>query len=67
MKIHVSRFMVEPGARVRLQERGADDTRPFASKREIDGRLEKDIERLFSLQERLYAEQRWSLLLVFQA
>jgi len=67
MKVDADRFMVEPGARVRLRRYDPRDTRPFKSKRQVEGRHEKDLARLFHLQELLYAEQRWSLLLVFQA
>ncbi len=67
MKLDVDRFAVRPGTRIRLRKMDAGDTRPFSSKSEIEGRLEKDLDELFKLQELLYADQTWSLLLVFQA
>lgn len=67
MKLDVDRFRVRPGSRVRLKEYGPADTKPFSSKAQVEGRLEKDLNELFRLQERLYADQTWSLLLVFQA
>src|SRR6185436_18475529 len=62
-----ARFRVRPGQRVNLREWDPADTRPFKNKRKAHGRLEQGIERLVSLQERLYAQDRWSVLLIFQA
>ena len=67
MKLDVDRFRVQPGSKVRLKDYDPGDTRPFGAKSEAEGRLEKDLEELFRLQELLHADQRWSLLLVFQA
>ncbi len=67
MKVNADRFLVKPGSRVRLRRLDPADTRPFDAKEQVDGRLAKDLTRLFRLQELFYAEQRWSLLLVFQA
>jgi PPK2 family polyphosphate:nucleotide phosphotransferase len=67
MKVNADRFLVTPDSRVRLRRFDPSDTRPFDAKEQVDGRLDRDIARLFDLQELLYAEQRWALLLVFQA
>jgi PPK2 family polyphosphate:nucleotide phosphotransferase len=67
MKVNADRFLVTPDSRIRLRRFDPADTRPFGSKDQVDGRLARDIVRLSHLQEILYAEQRWSLLLVFQA
>lgn len=67
MKLDVDRFRVRPGDRVRLKEHDTGETKPFSSKTEVQGRLERDLDAMFRLQELLYAEQTWSLLLVFQA
>ena len=67
MKVNADRFLVNPDSRVRLRRLDPADTRPFSAKEQVDGRLAKDVARLSHLQELLYAEQRWSLLLVFQA
>ena len=61
-----SRFRVRPGETVRLRSRPTDDTRPFRNKRKAVDKLKRGLERLVKLQELLYAENRWSLLLVFQ-
>ena len=67
MKVDVDRFLVGPGSKFRLRRFDPADTRPFGTREQVDGRLTRDIARLFHLQELLHAEQRWSLLLVFQA
>src|SRR5436190_21000545 len=61
-----SRFRVRPGETVRLRRRATDDTRPFKHKRKTVDKLKRGLERLITLQELLYAENRWSLLLIFQ-
>jgi PPK2 family polyphosphate:nucleotide phosphotransferase len=62
-----SRFRVRPGEAVRLRRYRPADTAPFKNKRKVAGRLERGIQRLAALQERLYAQNRWAVLLVFQA
>jgi hypothetical protein len=62
-----SRFRVRPGEMVRLRRRATDDTRPFEHKRKAVDRLKRGLELLVTLQELLYAENRWSLLLIFRA
>ena len=61
------RFIVKPRARVRLARYDPADTAPFASEAETAGLLRKAQKRLFDLTEVLYAQDRWSLLLIFQA
>jgi PPK2 family polyphosphate:nucleotide phosphotransferase len=67
MKVNADRFLVNPDSKVRLRRLDPADTRPFDAKEQVDGRLARDLARLFHLQDLLYAERRWSLLLVFQA
>jgi PPK2 family polyphosphate:nucleotide phosphotransferase len=67
MKLSEKQFRVKPGSHVRLRRWDPADTRPFESNDGVDDRLKKDLLRLFHLQELLYAEQRWALLIVFQA
>jgi PPK2 family polyphosphate:nucleotide phosphotransferase len=62
-----SRFRVRPGETVHLRRYPPDDTRPFKHKGKVAGRLERGIQRLAALQERLYAHNRWAVLLIFQA
>src|SRR5213076_3293710 len=62
-----SRFRVRPGEEVNLRRYDTADTSPFRNKRKAAARLQRGIERLASLQEKLYAQDRWSLLIVMQA
>src|SRR5205809_1818420 len=61
-----ARFRVRPGGPVRLRRYATDDTRPFKHKRKAVSKLKAGLERLVRLQELLFAEDRWSMLLVFQ-
>jgi len=65
----VSPYRVEDGAGFRLREVDPGDTRGLrhAFKGEAGRLLKRGIARLAELQERLYADDRWSLLLIFQA
>jgi PPK2 family polyphosphate:nucleotide phosphotransferase len=60
-------YRVESGAKWRLSEIDPDDTGKLAKKQVAPARLAKDIEVLSELQEKLYAQDSWGLLLVFQA
>ena len=62
-------FRVEPDQKFRLKDRDPADTAGFKSKKEANARERQaeGIERLRELQERLYAYDRWALLLIFQA
>jgi PPK2 family polyphosphate:nucleotide phosphotransferase len=62
-------FRVEPDHKFKLKDRDPGDTAGFKSKKEANAkeRLTEGIERLRELQERLYAHDRWALLLIFQA
>jgi PPK2 family polyphosphate:nucleotide phosphotransferase len=60
-------FRVTEGRNFRLGDVRPNSTGGLKSKREADGWLERDIALLSQLQEKLYAENRWGLLLIFQA
>ena len=66
-RLRVDRFRVKAGTRVRLRGRDPADTAPLASKDEAVELLERTVRRLYDLTETLYAQDRWALLLVFQA
>jgi len=61
------RFRVRPGARVRLKDWPTRVAPPYRSKADYDAQLGAQVERLRSLQNLLYADDRQSLLIVFQA
>jgi PPK2 family polyphosphate:nucleotide phosphotransferase len=60
-------FRVPEGKKFRLKDRDPGDTGKFHSKDEAQDRLRKGVERLRELQDRLYAQDRWAVLLIFQA
>ena len=66
-KIRTQRLLAAPGERVRLAAHDPASTVPFVSEEDARGLLKKAQKRLFELTEVLYAQDRWSLLLIFQA
>jgi PPK2 family polyphosphate:nucleotide phosphotransferase len=60
-------FLVKPGSKVDLKSYDTSYTSSFKDKEEAREMLEKDIERLTKLQDMLYAQDRHSVLIVFQA
>ncbi len=65
--MNTDRFRIPSGKRVSLDKYDPADSGPFGERGETDGLLEKQIGQIGSLQDRLYAENQWSLLLIFQA
>ena len=65
----LSPFRVTDGAKFRLKQMDAGDTLGLESdsKDEAPELLAQGIKRLSELQERLYAQDRWAVLLIFQA
>jgi PPK2 family polyphosphate:nucleotide phosphotransferase len=60
-------FRVLPGTKVRLRNYDTHATDGFKSKKDAEKELEKGIEKMRELQEKLYAADSHSLLLIFQA
>lgn len=60
------KFRVRHGDRHALRRRATDDSGPFDSKETAIAHLQKGIERLDELQQKLYAQDRYALLLIFQ-
>jgi len=67
MRIDVDRFRVRPGERVRLKQAPTRVQPCYASKADYQERLARHVEQLSELQNLLYADDRYALLLVFQA
>jgi PPK2 family polyphosphate:nucleotide phosphotransferase len=61
------RLRLKPGKRVHLHEVDPADTLGLPGKEQALRRLEKNVQRIAALQERLVAEHRHALLVVFQA
>jgi PPK2 family polyphosphate:nucleotide phosphotransferase len=65
---YVARFRVEDGAKFRLGDFDPADCADLdINKKEAKDLLQDDVKALSHWQERLYAHDRWSLLLIFQA
>jgi PPK2 family polyphosphate:nucleotide phosphotransferase len=67
MKIDPARFRVEPGEKLRLPKWPTRVRPCYASKAEYRDALRKQVDELSDLQGRLYADNRYALLLIFQA
>ena len=61
------RFRVLPGEKARLHKRSPADTEGYHSKEEAVEKLQRDIDRMRKLQDVFYANDTYSLLIIFQA
>ncbi|MGE5716091.1 MAG: polyphosphate kinase 2 family protein [Acidobacteriota bacterium] len=62
------KYRVTKGRKFRLKDHSPADTGHLAAdKKKAGALLQKDIERLAALQDKLYAQDRWAVLLIFQA
>ncbi len=66
-KLDHTPFLVRPGTTVRIADFDAGYTAGLDNKREGKAALSEDVEALAAAQRRLYADDRFSLLVVFQA
>jgi PPK2 family polyphosphate:nucleotide phosphotransferase len=65
--MNYDRLIVPPGKRIRLKDYDPGYTGKFSSKEEAAGKLQSDIVKLAALQDVLYAQDTYALLLIFQA
>ena len=63
----VKPFRVTDGRKFKLKHVDPDDTAGLKSKSAAQALLAEGVKRLAELQDRLYAQDRWSLLVIFQA
>jgi PPK2 family polyphosphate:nucleotide phosphotransferase len=68
-KIHdfLKPFYVDNGKKFKLSDHDPADTGGIADKKHAEKLLEEGVERLAKLQDKLYAHNHWSILLIFQA
>src|SRR6266571_5053632 len=64
---YVEPFRVTDGSRFRMKDFDPGETLGLKAKEEAQRDLEEGIARLSVLQDKLYAQDRWALLLIFQA
>src|SRR5690348_10260942 len=60
-------YRIESGKGFRLKDFNPDDTAHLHSKEHAEELLEQSIREMADLQDKLYAQDRWALLLIFQA
>lgn len=60
-------YRITDGRDFRLRDFDAGDTGPLKSRDKAEELLKSGIERLSALQEKLYAQDQWAVLLIFQA
>jgi PPK2 family polyphosphate:nucleotide phosphotransferase len=65
--MHTNRLRVRPGEKVDLRRYDPGDTGGIKHKKAAADRLARGIGRLVALQDRLYADDQWAVLLIFQA
>jgi PPK2 family polyphosphate:nucleotide phosphotransferase len=63
----VERYRVDDGKGFRLKDHDPGDSHGIQSKSQAEKLLAKGVVRLAELQEKLYAQDRWAVLLIFQA
>jgi PPK2 family polyphosphate:nucleotide phosphotransferase len=61
------KILVKQGSKVNLDKYDTKYTSVYKNKEEAEEKLEKDIVRLSDLQDKLYAQDKYSLLIIFQA
>jgi PPK2 family polyphosphate:nucleotide phosphotransferase len=60
-------YRIDDGKHFRLKDYDPADTGRWDSQERAEEKMQKDITRLEDLQSKLYAQDRWALLLIFQA
>jgi PPK2 family polyphosphate:nucleotide phosphotransferase len=62
-----SPYLAEPGKKFKIADRKTDDKGDFKDKKSAHPETEKNLEKLIQLQDRLYAQSKQAILIVFQA
>lgn len=63
----ISEYKIKEGRKVNLSEINTSDTGKYDSKTEAQAKLEENIERMAEMQDKLYAQDRYSVLIILQA
>lgn len=63
----ISDYKIKEGRKVKLSEISTSDTGKYDSKTEAQAKLEENIERMAEMQDKLYAQDRYSVLIILQA
>lgn len=62
-----SKYLVKPNTKLDLLKHHPNDSAEFKSKDEVKDQLQKNIEKMTELQDKLYAHDNYSLLIIIQA
>src|SRR5713226_7138995 len=60
-------YRIEDGSKFRLKDFDPGDTNRLKSKKHAEEELQRGVQLLSELQDKLYAQNRWAVLLIFQA
>jgi PPK2 family polyphosphate:nucleotide phosphotransferase len=63
----IDKFLVKPNSKINLANISTNDTGDYNSKKEASKDLKKNIKEMIKLQDKLYADNKYSILLIFQA
>lgn len=63
----IERYRITRGRKFRLKDIDPGDTHEITSKAQAEALLQEGVDRLSDLQEKLYAQDRWGILCIFQA
>ncbi|HMN48096.1 MAG TPA: polyphosphate kinase 2 family protein [Ignavibacteriaceae bacterium] len=63
----LSNYQVKPDSKINLQKYSTNDSAGLKSKDDAKDQLQKNIEKMTELQDKLYASDKYSVLLIFQA
>lgn len=65
--MNIDKFLAKPGEKINLSKFPTDDTLNYKDKTDANRKLDENIKLMQELQDRLYASDKYALLLVFQA
>jgi len=63
----IEKFLAKPGEKINFEKFPTDDTTGFSKKSNANKTLKENIKKMQELQNRLYASNKYALLLIFQA
>lgn len=63
----IEKYFANPGKKINLAKISTKNSQPFKDKTEVKKLLQENIEKMRELQNRLYASDKYSMLIVFQA
>jgi PPK2 family polyphosphate:nucleotide phosphotransferase len=67
IKTLIDRLIAKPGKKISLEDYDADWTGSIKDQRDAEGRLQEGVGQLAKTQDKLYAQDKYALLIIFQA